>query len=67
MSKIRRSPKKISKPTHKYMGELFLLDGEKIFIWSWYQSKLARLWKSFNHDELILLFSYDDRFKIKPL
>lgn len=27
VGKIRRQPKRIRKPTHVYMGELFLLDG----------------------------------------
>lgn len=58
-------PTRNTKPTHKYMGELFLMNGAKLWIWSYSLNKWSRLWKSFDHSELVILFRKSDIFNIK--
>ena len=60
---LRRSPKAIPKPTHKFMGELFLLDGEKLFIWNFTLVKWVRLRRSFANNEIILHLKRMERIK----
>lgn len=48
-----------------YIGDLFLLDGNKLWIWSFAQTKWSRLWKSFNHDEMVLLFRENRELELK--
>lgn len=57
-------PTKRTKPTHKYMGELFLMCNSRIWIWSCELCKWMTMWKSFDHDELTLLFEYSNEFRI---
>lgn len=63
MSKPRRNPK-ILNPTHNYMGNLFCLLENRIYIFSFMLNKWQTLWKSFDHDELVLLFNRSNRFRI---
>ncbi len=60
----KKRPNRHTRATHRYMGELFLLDGSSLWIWSFVLNKWHTLYKSFDHDEIVLLFKHNNKFEI---
>lgn len=61
----KNKPKRQDKPTHKYMNEFFFMRGSSLWVWSFELCQWRTLWKSLNHNEIVLLFKKDKSFKVK--